>query len=302
MSELRELLARHCHAELTPTIVPGLTLTRSAVPTEPSSAIYYPLLCVIAQGRKRVFLGDEAFRYDPASYLVASADLPVSGQVIEAPYLGLTLALDPGRLAALMLDLPPAAAAAGGSGPSVTRAMAVNALGDDLLDPLVRLLRLLDQPGDVGVLAPLVEREILYRLLLGPRGAMLRQLALPASRLSQVRRSIELIRRRYDGPLRVTELAREAGMSAPSFHRHFRAVTNLSPLQFQKSVRLQEARRRLLSGDTDAARVGFDVGYESASQFSREYRRQFGAPPGRDTARVRRALVPPRQGHSGTHR
>ena len=285
--ELSALLARHCHAAVTPTAVPGLTLSRADAPTELTGVVYYPLFCVIARGRKRVFLGDEAFHYDPASYLVASADLPVSGQVIDAPCLGLTLALDPGRLAALLLDLPPAAY----ERPSATRALAVNALDDDLIDPLVRLLRLLDHPRDIPVLAPLLEREILYRLLLGPRGAMLRQLALPASRLSQIRRAIHAIQQRYEQPLRVAELARLAGMSPPAFHRHFRAATNLSPLQFQKRVRLQEARRRLLDGDADAARVGFDVGYESPSQFSREYRRHFGAPPGRDAARVRRELA-----------
>ena len=289
--ELSALLARHCHAAVTPTTVPGLTLSRADAPTEPAGVVYYPLFCVVARGRKRVFLGDEAFHYDPASYLVASVDLPVTGQVIEAPYLGLTLALDPGRLAALLLELPPTAAVGGGRTTAATRALAVNALDDDLLDPLVRLLRLLDRPRDIPVLAPLLEREILYRLLLGPRGAMLRQLALPASRLSQIRRAIHAIQQRYAQPLRVAELARLAGMSAPAFHRHFRAVTNLSPLQFQKRLRLQEARRRLLGADADAARVGFDVGYESPSQFSREYRRHFGAPPGRDAVRVRRALA-----------
>lgn len=291
--ELRALLARHCHVEVTPTVIPGLTLTRGCAPTEPAGVVYYPLFCVVAQGRKRVFLGDEAFHYDPSSYLVASADLPVTGQVIEAPYLGLTLALDPGKLAALLLDLPPTTTASKDGAAAPSRAMAVNPLGDDLRDPLVRLLRLLDRPQDVPVLAPLLEREIFYRLLLGPRGGMLRQLALPASRLSQVRRAIDQIRGRYDESLRVTELARLAGMSAPSFHRHFRAVTNLSPLQFQKRIRLQEARRRLLCGDTDAAHVGFDVGYESASQFSREYHRHFGAPPVRDAIRARRALSAP---------
>lgn len=290
MNVLCPLLARHCHAEMTPTAVPGLTLTRAEAPTEPWEAVYQPLLCVVARGRKRVFLGDETFHYDPDTYLVASLDVPASGQVIEAPYLGLTLALDPGRLADLLLELPPetvdpADRRAG------TRAMSVNALDDDLLEPLRRLVALLDRPADIPVLAPLVEREILYRLLLGPRGATLRQLARPASRLSQVRRAIAVLRARYDEPLRVAELARAAGMSAPAFHRHFRAATNLSPLQFQKRLRLQEARLRMLTGHTDVARVGFEVGYESASQFSREYRRHFGVPPGQDTTRTRRLLA-----------
>jgi len=155
---------------------------------------------------------------------------------------------------------------------------------------VLRLLRLLDQPQHVATLAPLVEREILYRLLLGSRGDMLRQLALPTSQLSQINRTIGFIRRRFDQPIRVAELADLASMSSPSFHRHFRAVTGMSPLQFQKRIRLQEARRRLLSEDVAAANVGMEVGYESPSQFSREYRRLFGAPPVRDASLARQGV------------
>jgi AraC-like DNA-binding protein len=286
MSELCTLIGRHCVQPMTATPIPRLILSRSSVNTELSAAVYHPLLCVVAQGRKRIFLGDEEFRYDPESYLVASLDLPVSGQVIAAPCLGMTLRLEPARLAALLLDMPPAE-----HRPTASKAMAVNPLGADLLDPLLRLLRLLDRPADIPVLAPLIEREILYRLLCGPRGEMLRQMALPSSQLSQISAAIRLIREGYDRKLRVEELARCAGMSVTSFHRHFRAVTALSPLQFQKRIRLQEARRRLLSQEVDAGRVSFDVGYESASQFSREYRRFFGTPPARDAARARRALA-----------
>lgn len=289
MSELCTLLSRHCPSGITATGIPRLVLSRSQTTTEMSAANYYPLLCVVAQGRKRIFLGKEEFIYDPSTYLIASVDLPVTGQVIEAPCLGVTLALDPKLLAALLLEMPPMAA-----GWAASKALAVNALEDDLLDPLLRMLRLLDRPDDIPVLAPLIEREILYRLLLGPRGVMLRQLALPSSQLSQISRAIHWIRNHYDQPIRIEELARVAGMSAPSFHRHFRAVTGMSPLQFQKRIRLQEARRLLLSEPTDAARVGFDVGYESPSQFSREYRRLFGAPPGQDSAKVRGTLAPRR--------
>ncbi len=290
MNELCALITRHCHSDITPTAVPRLTLSRMRTTTDPTSAIYYPLLCVVAQGRKRIFLGGEEFYYDASSYLVTSVDLPVTGQVIEAPCLGATLALDPKILATLLLDMP--ASAGTGRIAGKAKAIEVNTLDDDLLDPLLRLLRLLDQPQHIPVLAPLIERELLYRLLLGSRGEMLRQLALPTSQLSQISRAINALRLRYDQPIRVDELAQLAGMSAPSFHRHFRAVTAMSPLQFQKRLRLQEARRLLLSQSTDAARVSFDVGYESPSQFSREYRRLFGAPPGRDTARVRTALTP----------
>ncbi len=286
MNELCALITRHCHRDMTVTAFPRLILSRSGVTTKLTAAIYHPLLCVVAQGRKRIFLGDEEFHYDPNSYLIASLDLPVSGQVIEAPCLGMTLAIDPATLAALMLEMPPAAERA------ASKALAVNPLEPDLRDPLLRLLRLLDRPDDLPVLAPLIEREILYRLLRGPRGEMLRQMALPGSQLSQISRAIHVIRQRYEQTIRIEELARTAGMSSTSFHRHFRAVTAMSPLQFQKRIRLQEARRRMLARKADAARVGFDVGYESASQFSREYRRMFGAPPGRDTATARRALVP----------
>ncbi len=287
MSKLRDLIARHCHGSMTATAIPGLVLSRSEVATPLAAALYYPLLCVIAQGRKRIFLGDQEFYYDQATYLVASVDLPVTGQVIEAPCLGCTLALEPGVLTGLLLDMPPAARTV-----AATTALRVDPLEDDLLDPLLRLLQLLDRPQDIPMLAPLIEREILYRLLCGSRGETLRQLARPDSRLSQISRAIRVIRRRYDQPLRIEELARLANMSATSFHRHFRAVTAMSPLQFQKQIRLQEARRLLLSRNVDAARVSFDVGYESPSQFSREYHRLFGVPPGQDRQRQRGATPP----------
>ncbi len=290
MSELSALIERHCHRELTPTAIPGLLLTRAERPTQLSPAMYYPLLCVIARGRKRIFLGEEEFFYDPDCYLVASLDLPISGQVLEAPCLGITLALEPAKLATLLLELP--ATAETNASP---KAVAVNPLEDNLRDPLVRLLRLLDRPADIPVLAAGIEREILYRLLHGPRGAMLRQMALPSSRLAQINRAIRLLQGRYQEKIPVAELARAAGMSATSLHRHFRAVTAMSPLQFQKRLRLQEARRLLLTHDLDASRVSFDVGYESASQFSREYRRLYGQPPARDAARARADLVAARR-------
>ncbi len=285
MSEFAALIDRHCRGAVTPTALPRVMLSRSSAATELSAAIYYPLLCVVARGRKRILLGAQEFFYDRECYLVASADLPVSGQVIEAPCLGLTLALEPATIAALLLEMPPT-----GDGRAAAKAMAVNPLEADLLDPLVRLLRLLDRPREIPVLASVIEKEILYRLLCGPCGATLRQMVVPGSRLSQVSRAIHLIRRRYQDKIRIEELARAAGMSATSFHRHFRAVTAMSPLQFQKRVRLQEARRRLLSYEANASRVSFDVGYESASQFSREYRRLFGTPPARDAAEARLAL------------
>lgn len=289
MSDLAALLDRHCHRDLTPSAIPRVLLSRSPVATPLTAVMYHPLFCVLARGRKRVLLGDKEFSYDAGTYLIASAELPVSGQIIEGPCLGVMLTLEPARLATLLREMPPVAKR---GRPAPAKAVGVNRLGNELLEALLKLLRLLDRPEHIPVLAPMAEREVLYHLLLGPQGAILRQLAQPESRLSQVGRAIEEIRRRYDEPLRAEELARCAAMSIPSFHRHFRAVTAMSPLQFQKCVRLHEARRMLLAQDGDAARVSFEVGYESASQFSREYRRLFGEPPGRDVSRARRKNAP----------
>lgn len=286
MSELSDLIARHSREGFVESAIPGLTLSQTCAPSDLYAVVYYPLLCVLARGRKRVFLGEEEFHYDPDHYLVASVDLPVRGQVLEAPCYGVTLALDPAKLAEAYLAMSPASAEGDGG-----KALAVNPLGADLLDPLVRLLRLLDRPEEIPMMAPLLEREILYRLLRGPRGAMLRQMALPSSQLSQISRAIRVIRERFDQALRMEDLARTAGMSSTSFHRHFRAITAMSPLQYQKRIRLQEARRILHSQEVDAARVSFDVGYESPSQFSREYRRLFGAPPAQDAVRARQSLA-----------
>jgi AraC-like DNA-binding protein len=282
-NELRDLIARHCRRPLTPTAIPRLTLTRWDAATTLTPAIVTPLLCVLASGSKRLLLGRHEYRYDPDVYLIASADLPVRGQVVVAPCLGLTLTVDPAVIADVLLALPSMLAV---EAPPL--ALAVSSLDPDLSDALERLVRLLDHPDDIPALAGLIEREIVYRLLRGGQGEMLRQMALPGSHLSHIGRAITILRTRYDEKVRVEELARAAGMSVTSFHRHFRAVTAMSPLQFQKRIRLQEARRMLLARDVDATRVSLDVGYESPSQFNREYRRLFGNPPGRDAAQVRR--------------
>jgi AraC-like DNA-binding protein len=247
-------------------------------------AVVTPLLCVLASGSKRLFLGRDEYRYDLDAYLIATADLPVRGQVVVAPCFALTLTIDPTVVADVLLALPSMHTAHA----TPPRALAVSHLDADLADALTRLLLLLDHPADIPALAGLIEREIVYRLLCGTQGEMLRQLALPTSHHSQIGRAIGIIRARYDEKIRIEELARAAGMSVTSFHRHFRTVTAMSPLQFQKRIRLHEARRMLLSRDDDASHVSLDVGYESASQFNREYRRLFGNPPGRDAALVRR--------------
>jgi AraC-like DNA-binding protein len=249
--------------------------------------MYETMLCFVLQGAKRVTIGDRTIEYRGASFLIASVDLPATGQVVQAspdePYMAIAFALDPATVAALLLDLPQQ------DDGGVAAGFAISPLTAELADPLLRLMRLLDAPADIPVFAPMLEREILYRILRGPQGAMLRQIGRSTSRLSQIRRAVEWIRRNFAEPLRIERLARLAGMSASSFHRHFKAVTSMSPLQYHKQIRLQEARRRLLAQPGEAAQVAFAVGYESASQFSREYARLFGLPPARDAARLRRS-------------
>jgi AraC-like DNA-binding protein len=294
LSELRVLIARHCRNGRVETPIPGMILHRTETVAPTAPVIYEPRLCVVAQGRKRVILGEQLFEYDAAKYLVASVELPVVAAVVDAsrtaPYLAFSMRLDPAALAAMALDMPENSEAR-----RPAAGLAVSPLTDELLDAAVRLLRLLDRPRDISMLAPLAEREILYRLMLGEQSAMLRQIARADSRLSQIARAIGWIRENYEKPLRIEALAEMAGMSLSSFHRHFKAVTAMSPLQFQKRMRLQEARRRVLAQGAAAARIGFSVGYESPSQFCREYSRLFGVPPGRDAARLRGSAAAPQE-------
>jgi AraC-like DNA-binding protein len=269
------------------TPVQGLFLHRIVRCGGPSHGIQTPALGVIAQGSKRVMVGDEHYVYDPMHYLVSSVDLPVVGQVTGAseaqPYLGMRLDLDVDEITALIRDenLPPATNA------DASRGLFVNRLGTSMLDAVLRLLRLLDTPEDIPILAPLVKREILYRLLMNGQGARLRQIALHDSQTQRIAKAILLLRQHFDQPLRVEAIARDVHMSVSSLHHHFKAVTAMSPLQYQKQLRLQEARRLMLIDMTDAATAAHRVGYESASQFSREYSRLFGAPPLRDMRRWR---------------
>jgi AraC-like DNA-binding protein len=279
--EIRALLDRHAHEGTWETPVPGLTLFLASAPTEPMPIVYQPLLCLIVTGAKHTVLGDRIFRYDAGKFLTVSVDLPVTGQVIEAPYAALAVVLDPAKIARLILEAPAPAT------PVAPGGLQVNEAGPDLLDAILRLLRLLDRPADIPVLAPMLEREVLWRLLQGATGGMVQQIGLAESRLSQVNRAIQWLQANLAAPMQVEALARLAGMSPASFHRHFKAVTAMSPLQYQKQLRLQAARTLLLTQPGDVAGAGFSVGYDSASQFSREYARLFGAPPGRDAARLR---------------
>jgi AraC-like DNA-binding protein len=283
LTELCALVGRHAVGRRFQTPVPRLIIGISREKTGILPGLYEPMLCLVLQGAKELMIGERKLRYDPASYFIASMELPMSGQIVQAsaeePYIAVSLVLDWQVLAALLPDLPATADVQAAS-------FGVSPLTAQLLDPFHRLLGLLDSPRDIPVLAPLFEREILYRLLQGPQGGVLRQIALASGRLSEIRQAITWIRMHYDRPLRIDALAGLAGMSTASFHRHFKDATAMSPLQFQKNLRLQHARR-LLVANHDAARAAFAVGYESASQFSREYARLFGAPPARDATRLR---------------
>ncbi|MCY1035253.1 AraC family transcriptional regulator [Corallococcus sp. BB11-1] len=291
LSALSTLLKRHAPTDgIHATAIPRLVLIRASRPTTPLHVLHEPALCIVAQGRKQVLLGDESYVYGPDQCLVASVDLPVTGQVIEAspamPYLCFRLDLEPGQLGALMMEAQLEAPASRGMG----RGLALGPVDPALLDATARLVRLLDTPRDIPVLAPLVIREILYRLLSAENSARLRQIAMADSRQESVTRAIHWLKAHYAAPLRIERLARAVHMSPSALHHHFKSVTAMSPLQYQKQLRLQEARRLMLAQAMDAAMAGHSVGYESPSQFSREYSRMFGAPPSRDIARLRQSL------------
>ena len=295
IDHLRSLVEETCGGVdgFLPTAIPGLTLFRTAVTGDPSATvrepqIAEPAVCVVGAGHKQATIGTRRVGYAPRTYSIVSVDLPVTDMSVVAtaaePFLGLRLVLDPAVLAELLVEL---CADHGETPPGWS--IAASPLSGELAGPLHRLVHALGDPHDVTVLAPGIKREIAYRLLRGPHRAMLRQIANPDSRLSQIRRSIDEIRENYSKPLRVESLARTACMSPSSFHQHFKAVTAMSPLQYQKQLRLHEARRLILDGHADAATAGFRVGYESPSQFSREYKRLFGAPPISDITRIRAA-------------
>lgn len=262
---------------------------RSATTTTPMPVVYQPTLCLVAQGRKQAVLGQTAYVYDANKYLIASVDLPVMGSVIEAsaerPYLCLRLDLDMTVLSDLALHHPAPGAAGESDAPGA--GMVLNETTPALLDAALRLAALLDTPADIDALAPLFTREILYRLLTGPGNRVVRQMAKANSRLSQIARAIVWIRTHYEQECRIDDIADVAGMSRSAFHAHFKSVTSMSPLAFRTQLRMQEARRLMVAEGIDAASAGFRVGYESPSQFSRDYSRLFGASPGRDASRLR---------------
>lgn len=279
------------NGELRPSAIQGLSLFRRTEPSEPLTGMYEPSVCLIAQGAKQVQLGDDMYIYDASHYLFAGLHLPVVAQVIEAsnekPYLGLKLTFDYRDISQLMADsqLPPP------RNQKTDRGMATGKLTVPLVNAFQRLVDLLDEEQDIPILAPVIQREIFYRLLVGDQGGRLRQLAAMGTQSQQVARAISWLKENFSQPLRVDNLAEMANMGTSTFHHHFRSMTALSPIQYQKQLRLQEARNLMLSDRLDAATAAFQVGYESPSQFSREYSRQFGAPPLRDISNLRQRVM-----------
>jgi AraC-like DNA-binding protein len=278
LDDLRAIATRH--AGLRHPAMPRLHVYRIENPTETAALIYEPVVCLVLQGRKRTFIGDGMLEYGVGECILVAAELTAMGQVCEAstdePYLALNLYLDPAVISALLLDMNEF------SEPSIPSGFGVTKASPALLDAWRRFAGLLDRPDEIPIMSPHLEHELMFRLLMGPQGGLLRQIAGSGSRLSHIRRAMAWIRDHYAEHLSVDAMAAVAGMSVSVFHRRFKAVAGLSPLQYQKHIRLHEARRRLVAEHLEAATVGYAVGYESASQFSREYRRLFGAPPRRD--------------------
>ena len=284
LAELRRLAA-HAQNRRTDTGIPRVAMVQGAIPEHALAAVYDPMINLILAGSKTMTVGDQTLRYDPATYFVMSVDLPAVGAVHPAatgePYLAVSLTLEPTIVASLLADLPKPA-----GGELYSPGFSIAPVTDELLDAWARMLRLMERPGDIRALAPAYEREILYRVFQGPHGWMLRDIAAPGTALSRIGVTIQWIRENFTRPLRVEALAEMAALSVSAFHRHFKAVTALSPLQYQKRIRLLHARSLLIAGEGNATSIAFGVGYESATQFSREYSRFFGLPPSRDSLRI----------------
>ena len=289
--ELAERIVRAIREDGTVEPLEGLYLNRASSPTEPVYGVSKPAFCVIAQGSKEILLGDNRYRYDPAHYLIATVELPVAVQITQAseeqPYLGFVLELEPILVGSVMVEAGHPAP----RGHAAVRAIDVSPLDGGLLDAVVRLVRLLDSPTEARFLAPLVMREIVYRLLRREQGGRLHHIAALGGYTHRIAEAIERLRKEFDQPLRIENIARELRMSVSGFHHHFKAVTAMTPLQFQKQIRLQEARRLMLGEDLDSTSAGYRVGYRDASHFTREYKRLFGVPPARDVERLREAAT-----------
>lgn len=268
----------------------GLYLSRSSASTAPVYGVAVPSFCVIAQGSKEVSLGEKQYKYDPYSYLLATVELPIVSRVLAAskdrPYLGFRLNIDPVLVGSVMVEMGQLST----RNQEDAKAITVSALDTTLLDAVLRMVRLLDSPLEARMLLPLISREIVYRLLVGEQGDRLRLMTVPGGHIHRISQAVEKICREFSQPLHVEELARQIGMSVSGFHHHFKSVTAMSPLQFQKQLRLTEARRLMLGENLDAATAGYRVGYDDASHFNREYKRLFGDPPMRDVERLKEAV------------
>ncbi len=272
------------------TPISGLRFSRWTTPTPPTSYTHNPSICLIAQGRKRVLLGEESFIYDANHFLISSVDLPIIANIVEAseeqPYLGLIMELDLTEISQLIVDSELAFA----QSKEAQKGIAVGELSESLLDAFVRLAELLDEGQNIKILAPIIKREIFYRLLMSEQGTRLHQIVTAGSHSHQIAKAIDWLKNNFVKPLSVGDLALYTGMSKSSFYTHFRSMTSMTPLQFQKKLRLSEARRLMLTENLDAMAATFKVGYESPSQFSREYSRLFGAPPSKDIKSLRENL------------
>ncbi len=284
-----DIALRHASPGLTPTAIPRVDICVGQGSTEKAPCLYRSMICFILQGAKRVAIHDKLLSYDSEHYLISALELPLTGQIFDdqagRPYVAVSLVLEPAILAELAAVMPPVS-----EREKKAVSIMINPMTVSLRDTLLRLLSLLDTPDDIPVLGPMLEQELLYRLLQGPQGRLLRQIAQPDGALSRIRRAVAWIRDHYNTRLRIESLCEVSGMSRASLHRHFLLMTGLSPIQYQKQLRLQEARQLLLAGEHRASEVAFAVGYESASQFSREYLRQFGAPPARNVREIRQAI------------
>jgi AraC-like DNA-binding protein len=288
-----ELVQRLAHANPGDGIVealPGLHLNRVSRPIERIDGVSMPAFCVIAQGSKQIYVGERCYGYDPAHYLLTTVELPITSCIIQAshdqPYLSLRVDLDPAVVGSVMVE----AGLPAPRGQADAKAIVVSGLDADLLDATLRLVRLIDTPVEARVLAPLIKREIILRLLLGEQGHRLRHLPLLGGHSHRIALAVERLRKDFDRPLRIDDLARELGMSPSGFHDHFKAITDMSPLQFQKELRLREARRLMLGEHLGVTSAGFRVGYSDAAYFSRDYKKHFGVAPGRDVERLRADL------------
>lgn len=290
-----EKLAKHIEkwangANQYDTEIPGLRFSRWATPTPPTSYTHNPSICLIAQGRKRVLLGEDSFIYDANHFLISSVDLPIIANIIEAsedkPYLGVIMELDLTEISQLIVD----SELTFNQSKEAQKGIAVGELSEPLLDAFLRLIELLDEGQSIKILAPIIKREIFYRLLITEQGARLNQIVTAGSHSHQIAKAIDWLKNNFVKPISVSELAAYSGMSKSAFYTHFRSMTSMTPLQFQKKLRLSEARRLMLTENLDAMATTFKVGYESPSQFSREYSRLFGAPPSKDIKSLRESM------------